>query len=88
MPAYDYRCDSCEETVTRHHSMFEGVPVLCPDCGRKMRKLITTMPRVNWNGLPPHRDQGHGPAAQELLQNVDRNRDAYLAKKEARHDPD
>lgn len=86
MPRYDYHCDGCGAQIEQHHSMFEGVPVLCPDCGRKMRRLIVTMPRVNWNGLPPHLDRGHGPAAQDLLSNVDRNRDEYLQKKEARND--
>lgn len=92
MPAYDYFCDQCGQKVTRHHSMFEGVPVICPECGCKMRKLITAMPRVNWGQIRPS-DGELSPQVKALVTDTPRYRDEFEEAREAHkrrteHEPD
>ncbi len=40
MPAYDFRCKSCDRTieVTRHAR--DETPVLCPGCGQQMKQVF------------------------------------------------
>lgn len=40
MPTYDYECISCEHTFEAFQSMSEEPLKKCPECGKKVRRLI------------------------------------------------
>lgn len=40
------------------------------------------MPRVNWGGLPPHKEHLRNPQVQEMIDQEDVNRANYIEKKE------
>jgi hypothetical protein len=39
---------------------------------------IPQMPRVNWNGLPPHLEGNRSPAVQNWISNANESRAKYL----------
>ena len=40
MPNYDYVCDDCEVVEEHFHAMSKSPDILCPNCGKSMRKCI------------------------------------------------
>ena len=85
MTTYAYKCRQCETVREINHSMFDSISPVCQDCGAKMHRVIMSV-NVNWNGVRPHEEHNVNPIAKDLLDNADRNRDEYLAKKEARNE--
>jgi putative FmdB family regulatory protein len=41
MPTYEYRCSSCNKIFEVFHGMAENPVNKCPDCGSKVKRLIT-----------------------------------------------
>jgi len=41
MPLYEYGCDKCEREFEILHGINENSPRKCPECGAKMKKLIS-----------------------------------------------
>jgi putative FmdB family regulatory protein len=41
MPAYDYRCDACEEVFEVNRPMSEEDAVCCPTCGGGTRRVFS-----------------------------------------------
>ena len=41
MPAYEYRCDSCEVRFEVRQKMSERALETCPECGGHVRRLIS-----------------------------------------------
>jgi len=54
--------------------------IKCAVCKERMWRK-PQMPRVNWNGLPPHKEI-HNPVIQEMIHGAPRRRDEYLSKHE------
>ncbi len=38
---YDYGCDDCQLLKEEEHGMTEEPEIMCPECGKKMRQIIT-----------------------------------------------
>lgn len=57
--------------------------IICDECGETMKRVPQAV-GVVWGGLPPHEEHMIGPAARELLDNKEANREEYIAKQEAR----
>lgn len=81
MPEYVYKCDDGHFKDVLHRMLY-STSILC-DCGLEMRR-VPQMPAVTWGGLPPHRTDEIGPAARDLLDNAEANREAFIAKQEKR----
>lgn len=86
MATYAYKCDACGQLKDVSHGMTETPRIECDVCAQTMRKTISDGVCVVWGGLPPHEQHLVGPAARDLIDNFDQNRDAYLAKKELRNE--
>lgn len=43
MPTYEYECTRCGHRFEQFHGMSEKVEILCPLCGGKTRKCITSV---------------------------------------------
>lgn len=41
MPTYEYECAACGKRFERRQSITEEPIALCPDCGGKVRRLIS-----------------------------------------------
>ena len=41
MPTYDYRCESCNNTFEFFQNMSDEPLNKCPDCNRKVRRLVS-----------------------------------------------
>ena len=41
MPTYDYRCESCNNTFEYFQNMSDEPLNKCPDCNRKVRRLVS-----------------------------------------------
>ena len=41
MPTYDYRCESCNNTFEYFQNMSDVPLNKCPDCNRKVRRLVS-----------------------------------------------
>ncbi len=41
MPAYDYRCPTCDCVFEVNRSIRETGPVSCPECGTEAKRLFT-----------------------------------------------
>ena len=74
MPDYEYSDYVHRLTVT--HGMEESPCVLCPKCGKTMHK-VPQAANVIWGGLPPHLEHLRSRGAQQILDNVDANRESY-----------
>lgn len=81
MPEYLYKCpnDHSKEVL---HRMLYSTGIVC-DCGEAMHRVPQAV-GVVWGGLPPHKEHNIGPAAREVLDNFDENREKYIAKQEKR----
>ena len=42
MPIYEYRCEPCEKTFEKIRRASDETPMVCPDCGDEVRKLVST----------------------------------------------
>ena len=40
MPTYEYICDTCKHTFEKFQSMTDEPIKKCPECGKKVRRLI------------------------------------------------
>jgi len=40
MPTYEYECSNCEKVFDLFQSMSDKPITKCPDCGKKVRRLI------------------------------------------------
>ena len=49
MPIYDYHCDHCGHTFSQVQSYTDATLEVCPNCGKKPRKLMTT-PAIVFKG--------------------------------------
>lgn len=59
MPLYDFTCEDCGVTEEIYYSYGDYDPTpTCKICGRKMRRVYSTAPNVNWNfpGSTRYRD--------------------------------
>lgn len=81
MPTYVYKCPEGHGKEVLHRMEY-STGIVC-DCGELMHR-VPQMPGVVWGGLPPHKEHNIGPAARNVLDNFDANREAYIAKQEAR----
>ncbi|MBU7005408.1 FmdB family zinc ribbon protein [Phosphitispora fastidiosa] len=52
MPAYDFRCKSCDSQFTVRVSISERDKVRCPDCGTSNVKQVLTPFSVTVKGSP------------------------------------
>ena len=88
MPTYIYKCPRTHTLeISMTFSQAIAAPTLpCPTCKRLMYR-VPQLFSVNWGGLPPHLEGTRSAAVKDLINNADRNRDEYLAKKESRHEP-
>lgn len=41
MPTYEYQCDTCGHRFEKFQSITAKHPKSCPQCGKKIRKLIS-----------------------------------------------
>jgi len=44
MPSYDHECYECQYVWEDTYSMKQDPPTICPKCGGKARRIITTVP--------------------------------------------
>ncbi len=49
MPIYDYRCDHCGHVFSAVKSFTDEAIMVCPNCGKRPRRLITT-PSIVFKG--------------------------------------
>jgi putative FmdB family regulatory protein len=49
MPIYDYHCDHCGHTFSQVQSYADATLEVCPNCGKKPRKLMAT-PAIVFKG--------------------------------------
>ena len=81
MPTYIYKCPGGHSKEVLHRMLY-STGIVC-DCGEPMHR-VPQAPGIVWGGLPPHAERDIGPAARDLIDNYDANREAYIAKQEAR----
>lgn len=82
MPTYVYKCPDAHYKEVLHRMLY-STSVLCDECNLEMHKVPQAV-GVVWGGLPPHQEHMIGPAAHDLLDNKERNRESLIAKQEAR----
>ena len=80
MPEYQYT-DGVHTTAVIHPMLFMD-DVNCTVCGTIMWRKPQIV-GVIWNGLPPHLTETLSPEMNDIINNGDRRRDEYKAKKEA-----
>jgi putative FmdB family regulatory protein len=72
MPIYDYRCDHCGHVFSAVQSYSDATLEVCPNCGKKPRKLLVA-PAVVFKGSgwyktdsrPAAKDEGGGTAKKD-----------------------
>ena len=64
MPTYVYT--DREHDLEVIHLMTESPVIMCPICGKQMWRKPQPV-RVNWNGLPPHLEQGRSAINREFI---------------------
>ncbi len=52
MPTYDYVCTACSHEQEEFHGMTEEPQIVCPECGKPMKKAIT----ANYGGFKMVKD--------------------------------
>ena len=75
MPDYVYTCG--EHTANVSHRMLYTTAVMCETCGEEMWRVPQPQ-RVNWNGLPPHKETH--PRLQRFIDDTPRRRERTEAK--------
>lgn len=79
MPAYDYRCKSCDHRFEAVHKM-DASPPPCPTCGSTdLQRLITSAPTLA-RGILTHAGDGYR-ASKEQLQDKWREETPKLRRK-------
>lgn len=81
MPTYIYHCHNGHESVITHSIAECDISRFCPQCGGQMHRS-PQLPRVNWNGLPPHLEHTRPKAVQDFIDSAPRRRDEYHRLKE------
>ena len=64
MPIYDYRCDHCGHVFSAVQSFNDPVIEVCPNCGKKPRRLIVA-PAVVFKGSGWYKTDSRGAAPKE-----------------------
>jgi putative FmdB family regulatory protein len=64
MPIYDYRCDECGHVFSAVQSYSEGALQVCPNCGKRPRRLIS-MPAIVFKGGGWYKTDSRGAAPKE-----------------------
>jgi len=64
MPIYDYRCEHCGHAFSRVQSYSEEAVEVCPNCGKKPRRLIVA-PAVVFKGSGWYKTDSRGAAPKE-----------------------
>ena len=64
MPIYDYRCDECGHVFSAVQSYSEGPIQMCPSCGKRPRRLIST-PAIVFKGGGWYKTDSRGAAPKE-----------------------
>ena len=64
MPIYDYRCDHCGHAFSAVQSYSDVALEVCPNCGKKPRRLIVA-PAVVFKGSGWYKTDSRGAAPKE-----------------------
>jgi len=64
VPIYDYRCDACGHSFSAVRSYSDGPVEVCPSCGKRPRRLITT-PAIVFKGSGWYKTDSRGAAPKE-----------------------
>ncbi|HYK99056.1 MAG TPA: FmdB family zinc ribbon protein [Candidatus Acidoferrales bacterium] len=64
MPIYDYRCDHCGHAFSAVQSFNDQALEVCPNCGKKPRRLIVA-PAVVFKGSGWYKTDSRGAAPKE-----------------------
>lgn len=64
MPIYDYRCDHCGHVFSAVQSYSDPTIEVCPNCGKKPRKLLVA-PAVVFKGSGWYKTDSRGSAPKE-----------------------
>ncbi len=64
MPIYDYRCDECGHVFSAVQSYSESPIQICPNCGKRPRRLIS-MPAIVFKGGGWYKTDSRGAAPTE-----------------------
>ena len=64
VPIYDYRCDACGHAFSAVRSYSDGPVEVCPNCGKRPRRLITS-PAIVFKGSGWYKTDSRGAAPTE-----------------------
>ena len=64
MPIYDYRCDHCGHVFSAVQSFNDAAIEVCPNCGKKPRRLIVA-PAVVFKGSGWYKTDSRGAAPKD-----------------------
>lgn len=64
MPIYDYRCDHCGHAFSAVQSYSDATLEVCPNCGKKPRKLLVA-PAVVFKGSGWYKTDSRGAAPKD-----------------------
>jgi putative FmdB family regulatory protein len=64
VPIYDYRCDACGHAFSLVRSYSDGPVEVCPNCGKRPRKLLVA-PAVVFKGSGWYKTDSRGAAPKE-----------------------
>jgi len=64
VPIYDYRCDACGHAFSAVRSYSDGPVEVCPNCGKRPRKLLVA-PAVVFKGSGWYKTDSRGAAPKE-----------------------
>ena len=64
VPIYDYRCDACGHAFSAVRSYSDGPVEVCPNCGKRPRKLLVA-PAVVFKGSGWYKTDSRGSAPKE-----------------------
>ena len=64
VPIYDYHCDACGHSFSAVRSYSDGPVEICPNCGKRPRKLLV-VPAVVFKGSGWYKTDSRGAAPKE-----------------------
>jgi putative FmdB family regulatory protein len=64
VPIYDYHCDACGHSFSAVRSYSDGPVEVCPNCGKRPRKLLV-VPAVVFKGSGWYKTDSRGAAPKE-----------------------
>ena len=64
VPIYDYHCDACGHSFSAVRSYSDGPVDVCPNCGKRPRKLLV-VPAVVFKGSGWYKTDSRGAAPKE-----------------------